>query len=175
MLRDSASIQAWRAAVANSASGTPVLAPAPAPDPTTSTATHAPTASTPAPTPTASSPGPVPSRSARSSPSPALRGLVITGLTITPSVLVVTGTSHARIRFKLSQAAHVSICVLNSQGNVVRELDRPGSPAGWATRWYDGYGQHHRLLPTGSYQVLVMASNASGSATEQRGLTVERP
>ena len=66
----------------------------------------------------------------------------------------------------------MSICVLNSQGDLVRELDRPGLPAGWATQRYYGYDQQHRLLPAGRYQVLVMASNAKGSATAERGLIV---
>ena len=69
----------------------------------------------------------------------------------------------------------MSICVLNGQGDVVRELDRPGLPAGWAARWYYGYDQHHRLLPAGLYQAMVMASNATGSATAQLGLTLTRP
>jgi len=174
MLRDSASIQAWRAAVARSAGGTPVSGPSgtPVPTPTTRTPVPTPTTSTPVPTPTTSTPARPPSRSPRSSPSPGTRGLVITGLTITPPVLSVTGASHVRIGFRLSQAADVSICVLNSQGAVVRELDRPGLQAGWAARWYYGYAQHHRLLPAGRYQVMVMASNATGSATAQLGLTL---
>jgi hypothetical protein len=172
MLRDSASIQAWRAAVARSAGGTPVSAPSHSPSPAPATSTPAPATSTPAPTPATSTPVPAPSRSAGRGRSPALRGLMITGLTITPRALPATGTGHVKIRFKLSQAANASICVLNSHGNVVRELDRPGLPAGWAARWYYGYGQHHRLLPAGRYQVVVMASNATGSATEQLGLTL---
>jgi hypothetical protein len=180
MLRDSASIQAWRAAVARSASGRAVTDPSsspapPAPTPTKST----PATRTPAPTPTKSTPAPAPSKSPSPTASPAPSGLVITRLTVTPAALSVTGASHARIRsrqvrirFKLSQAADVSICVLNSQGDLVRELDRPGLPAGWATQRYYGYDQHHRLLPAGRYQVLVMASNAKGSATAERALTV---
>jgi hypothetical protein len=186
VLRDSASIQAWRAAVARSASGRPVVDPLshpapPAPTPTKTT----PAATTPAPTPTKSTPAAAPSKSPSPTASPSPRGLVITRLTITPSalttplVLPATGASHVRIRlghvrirFKLSQAADVSICVLNSQGDLVRELDRPGLPAGWATQRYYGYDLHHRLLPAGRYQVLVMASNAKGSATAERGLIV---
>jgi hypothetical protein len=104
---------------------------------------------------------------------------VITGFAITPRTLWVTSADfvglrfmRVRIRFKLSQAADVSICVLNSHGAVVREIDRPGLPAGWFTRWYYGYDQHHQLLPSGLYQVMITASNAAGVATAQLGLTV---
>ncbi len=169
VLHDGASIQAWRNAVARSASDTPVAGPvstpsAPAPTP-------APSKSTPAPKPSKSAPVPVPSQSA---PGPA-----ITGLSITPRTLAVTSSNFVglrfmsvRIRFKLSQPAAVSICVLNRQGSVVRVMNRPHAPAGWFTRWYFGYDQHHRLLPAGHYQVMVMASNAKGVATAQLGLTV---
>jgi hypothetical protein len=169
VLHDSASIQAWRTAVARSASNVPVAGPM-------STPTPAPTSpkSSPAPKPAKSTPAPVPSSSA-----PAARGPVITRFSITPRTLWVTSADfvglrfmRVRIRFKLSQAADVSICVLNSHGAVVREMDRPGLPAGWATRWYYGYDQHHRLLPAGSYQVMVTASNAAGVGTAQLGLTV---
>ncbi len=77
VLQDSASIQAWRAAVARSVRGAPVPAPPSTPAP-------------PAPTSSPSTPVPVPSRSAHPSPSPATRRLVITGLTITPPTLSVT-------------------------------------------------------------------------------------
>lgn len=184
VLHDSASIQAWRAAVARSASNIPVAGPTSS---TRTPTTTTPTKSRPAPTPTKSRPAPTPSQSASPSASPAPRGLVITGLTITPSALssitgashvrtssshVRTRSSHIRIRFKLSQAADVSICVLNSQGHLVRELDRPGLHAGWAAQRYYGHDQRHRLLPAGRYHVLLMASNAKGSATAERGLTV---
>jgi len=162
VLHDSASIQAWRAAVARSMSGTPVPATPSPPAP-------------PAPTPSPSTPVPMASRSAHPSPSPATRRLVITGLTITPPTLSVTRGNHVRIRFQLNHAADVSICVLNGQGDVVRELDRPGLSAGWAALRYYGYGQHHRLLPAGHYQVRVMASNATGSATAQLALSLKRP
>jgi hypothetical protein len=176
MLHDSASIQAWRSAVARSASDTPVAGPVstptPAPKPAKSTPAAVPAKSTPAAVPAKSTPAPVPSGSAPAGPT-------VTGLTITPRTLAVTGgnfvgirSMSVRIRFKLSQPADVSICVLNSLGRVVREINKPGSPAGWVTRWYFGYGQHRRLLPAGRYQVMVVASNAKGIATAQLGLTV---
>jgi hypothetical protein len=169
VLHDSPSIQTWRAEVARSASNIPVAGPmsTPAPAP-------APGKSSPAPAPAKSTPAPVPSSSAPAAPGP-----VITGFTITPRTLWVTSADfvglrfmRVRIRFKLSQAADVSICVLSSHGAVVREIDRPGLPAGWVTRWYYGYDQHHRLLPSGLYQVMITASNAAGVATAQLGLTV---
>lgn len=168
VLHDSASIQAWRAAVARSASDTPVAGPKSTPT------APAPTPTTPAPKPTKSTPVPVPSPSA-----PATRGPMITRFTITPRTLSVTAANfvdfrsmRVRIRFKLSQPADVSICVLNKQGAVVREIGQPRSAAGWVTHWYYGYDQHHRLLPAGRYQVMVVASNAKGIATAQLGLTV---
>jgi hypothetical protein len=169
VLRDGASIQAWRTAVARSASDAPVAAPfsTPTPAPT-------PTKSTPAPKPTKTTPPPAPSPSAS-----ATSGPTITGLSITPRTLAVTSSNFVglrfmsvRMRFKLSQPADASICVLNKQGSVVREINLRRSPAGWVTRWYYGYDQHHRLLPAGHYQVMVTASNAKGIATAQRGLTV---
>ena len=233
VLHDSASIQTWRAAVARSASDTPVPAPSasdtpvpapsasdtpvpapsasdtpvpapsasdtpvpapsasdtPVPAPSASdtpvrstapsasdTPVPAPSASdTPVPAPSPSTPVPVPSRSAHPSPSPATRRLVITRLSIIPPTLSVTRGNHVRIKFQLNHAADVSICVLNGQGDVVRELDRPGLSAGWAAQRYYGYGRHHRLLPPGHYQVSVMASNATGSAAAQLALSLRRP
>jgi hypothetical protein len=98
---------------------------------------------------------------------------VITGLTITPPTLSVTGgAKRVRIRFKLSQAADVSICVLNSQGAVVRELDRPDRPAGWSSSSYFGHDVDGALLPVGRYPIIIVASNADGSATARTALTI---
>jgi FlgD Ig-like domain len=162
VLHDSASIQAWRAAVARSAGGAPVPAPSA-------------TRTQPAPAPATSSPAAVPSPSARPGPPPAARGLAITGLTIAPRRLRANGADHVTVSFRISRAADVSICVLNAQGDVVREVDRPGSAAGWVTRKYYGYNQHHRLLPAGCYQAVVVASNAKSSATAQLSLLLARP
>lgn len=154
VLHDSASIQAWRTAVARSDH----TMPAPFPSSTSASRQILPTA--------------VPIRSKHRRHSPATRGLMITRLKITPPALSVTGVSHVRIRFKLSQAAHVSICVLNSHGDVVRELPKGSLPAGWATAAYYGYDQHRRPLPAAGYQVIVTASNATGTATAQWGLAL---
>jgi hypothetical protein len=97
---------------------------------------------------------------------------VITRLRITPPTLSVTGVNHVGIRFKLSQRAHVSICVLNSKADLVRERPRGSLPAGWAHARYYGYNQRHRLLPAGCYEVMVRASNATGTATARRGLAL---
>jgi hypothetical protein len=174
MLRDSASIQAWRAEVAGSASGTPVAAPPPAPTP-------APTSSTPSPSPTASKRIPVASPPAATT-SPVAGGLAITGLSVSPKTLSVVRGHHlrvprfkrVRIRFRLNQAAGASICLLNSHGRVVREMDRPALAAGWAARSFAGYDQHHRLLPAGHYMVMVVASNPMGSATAQLALSLTK-
>lgn len=161
VLNDSASIQAWRSAVAQSASRH-ALNPPSAP-------------SKPVPTSAKSSrPTPVPVRSASPTPSPGVHGLVITGLTITPRKLWANGRNHVRIKFWLSQAAHVSICVFNGQGTVVRQVNRPDSPTGWAARSYYGYSQHLRLLPAGHYEIMVIANNGTASATAYRQLTLRR-
>jgi len=148
VLHDSASINTWRALVARSANGAPPGAPS---------------ASTAAPSPT---------RSVTHGPSPAPHRLAVTGLSIRPRTLSLTGAHQVTIRFQLSQAARVSICVFNMRGNVVRKLGRWYLPAGSRTYQYYGHDQHQRLVRAGCYHVIVMASNASGTTRAQRWLAV---
>ncbi len=161
VLHDSASIQTWRAAVARSASGTP------APDPSA-----APTSPAATPTSTAPAPTPAPSPATPAMSSPTTQRLGITELTVVPPKVSTVGPDHVKIRFKLSQAANVRICMFNSQGQVVSQLDRRKLPAGWAASWYYGYDRHHRPLRAGRYETMVIASNATGTATAQRGFTL---
>ena len=164
VLHDSASIQTWRAAVARSASGAPASNPSspPAPNPS----------SPPAPQPARSTVPPSPTQSATHAPSPIPSRLTIKGLRIDPGALSLAGAHHVTIRFRLSQAAHVSVCVFNQRGDMVRKLGRWYLHAGLRNIWYYGHDQHHRLLPAGRYQVMVIARNASGIARAQRGLAV---
>jgi hypothetical protein len=99
-------------------------------------------------------------------------GLTISGLTASPATLVDDGAGHVRFSFDLSQAADVTICVLNSQGGVVRQLALPGLSAGLHNRRYAGRNSAGALLAAGKYPVLIVASNSRGSATAEAELTV---
>lgn len=145
-LNDAASIQAWRSAVHQSAVNTPVAAPVAAPSPT---ATRTPT------------------------PAPASAG--VAGLAVSPAAFTPTGGNHVRITYTLRQAADVTICVLNSQGTVARQLARPGAPVGPGTIWWWGYGNNNHLVPAGRYTILIVASNAQGSATAETVTTITAP
>jgi len=172
VLHDSASIQTWRTAVGRSASGapTPNLSSPPAPNPSSPPAPNP--SSPPAPSPARSTAVPSPTQSATHGPSPIPGRPAIKGLRILPRALSLAGAHHVTIRFRLSQAAHVSACVFNQRGDMVRKLGRWYLHAGLRNIWYYGHDQHHRLLPAGRYQVMVIARNASGTARAQRGLAV---
>ncbi len=171
VLHDSASIQAWRKAVARSASDTPVAGPLSTPTP-------------PAPTPTEQEharpeadqeharPGaqPVGARRTRACDHRAhhhaadARG---------HQLQLRRAQVHERPDQVQAQPASRRVHLRTQQARQCGPGDEPaGLPAGWTTRWYFGYDQHHRLLPAGHYQVMVMASNAKGIATAQLGLTV---
>jgi hypothetical protein len=154
-LTDSASIQAWRSAVAHSGPGMPVPAVRVAPKPAA------------APSATAA-PRPKPSATAEKTPAV----LAITEPAVRPDAFVPTGANHVRIVFKLTQAANIAVCVVNSGGQVVREFDRQNQPAGWSSVWYFGYDQRGKLLPAGRYSVLVVAADAQSSVTARASLTI---
>jgi hypothetical protein len=99
-------------------------------------------------------------------------GPSITQDRVNPAAFVPTGQNHVRIQFQLSQSADVTICVLNSAGAVVRQLDEANDPAGWSSIWYLGYDTDGSLLPAGSYQVIVAAANSSGTDSVQSNLTI---
>jgi hypothetical protein len=163
-LNDSGSVQAWRSAVAQSSLDTPVSGPVASPSPS----------SAPTPTPRPSTPVPTPSGTGTSAPAPtaAPTGPVITEPTVSPATFAPTGANHVRILFKLSQRADIAICILSSQGTVLRQLDRPDQPAGWSSSWYFGHGSGGNLLPAGRYPVLIVASNSAGSTTAETELTI---
>lgn len=103
-------------------------------------------------------------------PSPS--GLAISSPTAAPATLVASGSDHVRLSFGLSQAADVTICVLNSHGGVVRQLALPGLSAGQHNRRYAGRDTAGHLLAAGKYPILIVASNSKGSATAELTLTV---
>ncbi len=153
-LTDSASIQAWRSAVAHSGPGMPVPAVRAAPKPVG------------APSATAA-PRPKPSATAVKTPTV----LAITEPAVRPDAFVPTGANHVRIVFKLTQAANIAVCVVNSGGQVMREFDRQNQP-GWSSVWYFGYDQRGKLLPPGHYSVLVVAADAKSSVTARVSMTI---
>ena len=109
---------------------------------------------------------------ALSGSSPAPHRLAVTGLSIQPRTLSLTGAHHVTIRFQLSQAARVSICVFNMRGSVVRKLGRWHLPPGSHAYQYYGHDQHQRPVRARCYRVIVMASNAGGTTRAQRWLAV---
>jgi FlgD Ig-like domain len=151
-LTDAASVSVWKSFVAKSGSGTAAPAPAPAPGPATS--------------------APSPGGTVASSPS---ANPAVSGLALSPPSIPARPQSHTTITFSLSQASDVTVLVLNQKGAVVRMLTRPVRPAGTlAIRYYGFDGAGHRE-PAGTYQVLVVASNANGSGTAESPLQIDSP
>jgi FlgD Ig-like domain len=108
-------------------------------------------------------------------PTPAApAGLRIAGLTARPTTFAADGHGHAALAFTLTQAADVTVCVLDANGAVVRQLARPSRPAGPVTVSFYGFGGG-RPVPAGRYPVLVVASNAHGSSTAEAVLTISGP
>jgi hypothetical protein len=146
-LHDSASIQAWRSAVARSALDTPVAGPRTSP--------------TPAPASTSTSRAP--------------SSLRISGLKVSPATFAPSGANHVRITFTLTQRADIVVRVLGSNGAVLRQLAKPNHPAGSGTIWWYGHDEAGHLLRAGRYPVLVVASSGHGSATAETVVTVTAP
>ena len=152
-LTDPGSIAVWKSFVARSGTGP---GPGPSPTPTdTATPTPAPSGSTP--------------------PPPASAGPSVTGLAVSPAALTAAGQNHVAISFSVSQAADVTVVVLDSKGKVVRTLIRPTHEAGKLTIPYYGYNGGGQRVAAGSYNVLVVASNSGGSGTAETPLTISAP
>ncbi len=170
-LNDSASIQAWHDAVQASGSAGPapepssplVTSPQPstAPDSATTTPSAPPSSATAAPSAQDATPG----ASGTAAPT-------ITDAHVDPAAFAPTGTNHVRVQFKLGSAASIAICVLNQNGAILREIDRPDQPAGWSSSWYFGHDSSGGLLPSGNYPVLIVAGNSAGSTSAQTELTI---
>lgn len=170
VLNDSASIQAWRDAVAGSVYLPPPSQPS-------SPASSAPPSSSPsaAASPSGTSPStpfaPVTNAAAQAIPS-ASHAPTISGAHVNPHAFKPRGTNHVRIMFKLSQPANTAICVLNHQGGIMGEIIRPNQAAGWSGSLYFGRKLDGGLLPGGRYPVLIVATNSAGTASAQAELTV---
>jgi cell division septation protein DedD len=177
-LTDQASQDVWKGFVAQSAQAqsdpTP-SSPAPSSPVTQPTGTTpTPTASTPAPTASPSGSPASPSGSP-ASPAPAAGSSWVSGLSLSPAQLIGTGSNDTTISFRIGQAADVTVLVLAADGSVVRQIARPARTAGRVSVPYYGYTDSHTRLPAGTYQVLVVASNGSGSASAETALTISAP
>jgi hypothetical protein len=176
-LTDAQSVAAWRTVIAQSGAGLHAPAPspstsAPAPSPSQPTATPTQPTATPTPAPITNTPTVTPSAAPTASSSPTGLAPVIAHAQVRPTLFAATGKNHVSILFKVSQEADTAICVVNSQGTVMRELDKTGQAAGWSSSWYFGHDKQGHPLPAGTYSVIIVASNAQGTATAQTTLTV---
>ena len=136
-----------------------------------------------------SNPGPSPSSPAPSSPAPsspvrtptpvgsapAADASWLTGLNLSPAQFAGSGSNHTTIGFRIGQAADVTVLVLAADGTVVRQIAKPTRAAGQVSVPYYGYTDGGTRLPAGAYRVLVVASNASGSASAEATLTISAP
>jgi hypothetical protein len=131
-----------------------------------------------------SNPSPVPSSPAPSSPvrtptpggsAPAADASWLTGLNLSPAQFAGSGSNHTTIRFRIGQAADVTVLVLAADGTVLRQIAKPTRAAGQVSVPYYGYTDGGTRLPAGAYRVLVVASNASGSASAEATLTISAP
>jgi len=143
-LTDSASIAVWRSFVTASRNGEPGPYPSPPPSAT-------------------------PSPSTSAAPPP---GVSVTGLVLSSGTLSSAAENDATLSFRLSQRANVTVCVLNADGKVMRTVAKPASAAGRLTIRYLAHKRASHGLAAGRYTILVVASNASGSATSTATLTV---
>jgi hypothetical protein len=115
----------------------------------------------------------------RPTPSPTLTRLPasanrIYGLQVRPAVLRPGGGRHVLVSFTLRRGADVTVCILGGGGSVLRTLARPRRSAGRAAVPYYGHSGEETYLRPGRYTVLVVASNAGGSATAETTLTISR-
>jgi FlgD Ig-like domain len=182
-LTDQASQDVWKGFVAKSAQAQSDPDPTPS-SPTPSSpvtqptgATPTPIASTPAPTASASvsPPSSAPPSSAPPSSAPLVAGSWVSGLNLSPARLIGTGSNDTMISFRIGQAADVTVLVLGADGSVVRQIAKPAHAAGQVSVPYYGYTDSHTRLPAGTYKVLIVASNGSGSATAETALTINAP
>jgi FlgD Ig-like domain len=149
-LTDAASVSVWKGFVGQSGSSAPGPAPAPPAGP-----------ASPAPSPT------------QSATSPATGSPAVSGLALSPPAFAAQPQQHTAITFSLNEASDVTVLVLDQAGTVVRTLPRPAqAPGSHTIRYYGFNGAGHRV-PTGQYQVLVVASNANGSGTAESSLEID--
>ena len=101
--------------------------------------------------------------------------LGVSGLALSPAKFTAVGANHTTITFMLAQRADITVCVLNSAGDVVRHLAKPGRAAGKVSIGYWGYASNGSRLAAGRYHILIVASNGQGSATAETTVTVAAP
>jgi flagellar hook assembly protein FlgD len=103
---------------------------------------------------------------------PVTGGSWVTALRLSPAQFAGTGSNYTVISFRIGQQADAKILVLAANGTIVRQIDKPAHAAGQITQSYYGYNGNGARLAPGSYQVQVVASNGSGSATAETTLTI---
>jgi flagellar hook capping protein FlgD len=185
-LTDQASQDVWKGFVAKSTQAQSGPDPAPS-SPVTQPTGATPTASNPAPTaslsvsppsatpPSATPPSATPPSATPASSIPAVAGSWVSGLNLSPARLIGTGSNDTMISFRIGQAADVTVLVLGADGSVVRQIAKPAHTAGLVSVPYYGYTDSHTRLPAGTYKVLIVASNGSGSASAETALTISAP
>ena len=151
ILHDQASISAWRNIVTRSDSMNGIGSPGPGPSP-----------APPTPTPTAHT------------PPPKITSPGVSQLALRPAAVTAAGRNHTALSFRLNQASDVTVLVLNYKGAVVRTLSQAQAAGRHTIRFFGYNGGGHRLF-AGNYHVLVVASNAHGSATAESTLTMVAP
>ena len=163
-LTDAASVAVWKSFVAQSGSSTTGPAPAPAP-------------SSPAPSPTGTAPAPpAPSPTGTApAPAPATDSPQVSGLALSPPAFTAQPKAHTAVTFSLSQGSDVTVLVLDQTGTVVRTIGRPALAPGSHAIPYYGFNGSGRRVPSGQYQIVVVASNAHGSGTAQSSLQIDAP
>ena len=117
------------------------------------------------------SPIPSPSLSPRPSGSPP-PGVQLVGLALKPPSVSLSAEVSAMLTIRMSQRANVTVCLLDAGGRIVRTVFKPATPAGQVTVSYLRHLRPSHRLPAGFYSVLVVASNAHGSAARSATLTV---
>jgi hypothetical protein len=162
-LTDQASQNVWKGFVAESSRAQSNPGPSPS-----SPAPSSPAPSSPAPSSPVRTPTPVGS-------APAADASWRTGLNLSPAQFAGSGSNHTTIGFRIGQAADVTVLVLAADGTVVRQIAKPTRAAGQVSVPYYGYTDGGTRLPAGAYRVLVVASNASGSASAEATLTISAP
>lgn len=115
---------------------------------------------------------PVTSASTPAAPSTAI--LRVTGLRVTPESFSAGSQKRIMINFILSQRADITVCVLDGRGALVHQLARPNHASGPVSIRYAGHAKGGQLLRPGRYRILIVASNAKGSAATEAEMTVAK-
>jgi flagellar hook assembly protein FlgD len=98
----------------------------------------------------------------------------VTGLRVTPESFTAGSQKRITISFILSQRADITVCVLDGRGALVHQLARPNHASGPVSIRYAGHAKGGQLLGPGRYRILIVASNAKGSAATEAEMTVAK-